>query len=242
MRVFADTNTGKVRNMNQDSYFASNDDSNMKLFILADGMGGYNGGEIASKMAIEASLSYIEKRWEDLDKSDENILKLLKETTEYANSLIYEKAMQTQELHEMGTTMEICIIYDYNIYISHIGDSRIYIVTPEYIEHITVDHTYVEKLIEEGSISETEAENHPDKHMLTKALGSTETVEPDIFMRKWNEDESILICSDGLTNMLKDEEIQEIVISKQDNPEKTLIEMANNMGGVDNITIILINH
>ena len=137
--------------------------------------------------------------------------------------------------------MELCVIYENNMYVSHIGDSRIYVVSEEYIKQITIDDTYVEKLIEEGTITREEAIHHPDKHMLTKALGCDEIIEPNIFAREWQENESILICSDGLTNMLNNEEIKYIILNEL-LPEKKLIDMANNAGGTDNITTIIIKH
>ena len=128
------------------------------------------------------------------------------------------------------------------MYISHLGDSRIYAVSNDKIERITNDHTYVEKLVKDGTISREEAKNHPKKHMLIKALGCASDAEPDVFVRTWDKDEIIVLCSDGLTNMLTEEEIQDIILNDPICPEKTLINMANQVGGLDNITVILIKH
>lgn len=240
MKVFAKTDVGKVRKMNQDYYFITSENDEPKLFILADGMGGYAGGEIASKMSVDCVKNYIYEKWNTIEKSESNILSLLRDATIYANKLIYEKSKQDEQLSEMGTTLDICLIYNEVIYISHIGDSRVYKVSEDYIKQLTTDHTYVERLLKEGKITKDEAEVHPDRHMLLKALGCDETIEPDILSERWNEKESILLCSDGLTNLVKDSEIQNIILNDLISPEKSLVNMANDIGGIDNITVILI--
>lgn len=242
MKVFAGTDIGKVRQINQDTYFISEEAEEPKIYLLADGMGGYAGGEIASNLAIHSVKQYIQTNWEKISKTEKEILKLIKEATKYANSSIYEKANQVKELEEMGTTLEICLIYEEKLYISHLGDSRIYAVSNDKIERITNDHTYVEKLVKDGTISREEAKNHPKKHMLIKALGCASDAEPDVFVRTWDKGEIIVLCSDGLTNMLTEGEIQDIILNDPICPEKTLINMANQVGGLDNITVILIKH
>ena len=242
MKVFAGTDIGKVRQINQDTYFISEEAEEPKIYLLADGMGGYAGGEIASNLAIHSVKQHIQSNWEKISKTEKEILKLIKEATKYANSSIYENANKVKELEEMGTTLEICLIYEEKLYISHLGDSRIYAVSNDKIERITNDHTYVEKLVKDGTISREEAKNHPKKHMLIKALGCASDAEPDVFVRTWDKGEIIVLCSDGLTNMLTEEEIQDIILNDPICPEKTLINMANQVGGLDNITVILIKH
>ena len=240
MKVFVKTDIGKARDMNQDFFYVSDSSKEPKLYILADGMGGYAGGEIASKMAVESVNEYITKNWHTVSKNEDEILGLLKKATQYANRLIYEKSKKIQELKEMGTTLDVCLVQNDILHISHIGDSRIYLITRDYIKRITKDHTYVEQLLMDGTITKEEAESHPDRHMLLKALGCKENVEPDIFSKKWDVEEGVLLCSDGLTNMLKEEEIQDIVVNDLVSPDKSLINKANDFGGLDNITIILI--
>ena len=140
----------------------------------------------------------------------------------------------------MGTTLEICLIYNNKVYISHIGDSRVYSIIGEKIERLTTDHSYVEKLVKDGTITPEEAENHPKKHVLIKALGCVPEIEPDIIERKFEKNEILVICSDGLTNMLKDDKIRDVVINNIEDPEKELIKEANLAGGYDNITAIII--
>ena len=240
MEVFACTDIGKEREKNQDYYFIS--EVEPFLFILADGMGGYAGGEIASKLSVETVRKYVNNNWENLKKDKNNILQFLKNATQYANMIVYEKSQHEKGLEEMGTTLEICLIYQEIAYISHIGDSRIYLVNNEEITSITTDHSYVEKLVEDGTITRQEAEHHPKKHMLMKALGCTAYVEPDLLEKKIKLNDNILICSDGLTNMVDEETIQKVILNNINMPDKELIKLANEYGGKDNITVIIIKN
>ena len=240
MLVFANTDIGMSRNMNQDYYYISNQDDDLSIFILADGMGGYNGGEIASKIAVESARKYIEEKADDLQNNEKKIIDVLKSATTYANNTVYEISKENKNLEEMGTTLEICLIYNNKVYISHIGDSRVYSIIGEKIERLTTDHSYVEKLVKDGTITPEEAENHPKKHVLIKALGCVPEIEPDIIGRKFEKNEILVICSDGLTNMLKDDKIRDVVINNIEDPEKELIKEANLAGGYDNITAIII--
>ena len=240
MLVFANTDIGMSRNMNQDYYYISNQDDDLYIFILADGMGGYNGGELASKIAVEYARKFIEEKAYDLQNNEKKIIDVLKSATTYANNTVYEISKENKNLEEMGTTLEICLIYNNKVYISHIGDSRVYSIIGEKIERLTTDHSYVEKLVKDGTITREEAENHPKKHVLIKALGCVPEIEPDIIERKFEKNEILVICSDGLTNMLKDDKIRDVVINNIEDPEKELIKEANLAGGYDNITAIII--
>ena len=146
MRAFAKTDIGKAREMNQDFIYVSRDINGMRLCILADGMGGYNGGEIASKLATDSAKSYIEENFGNIEPSLENIENLIKKAMNYANEVVYEKSKENEELEQMGTTLEICIMYGNKVYIGHIGDSRIYRIRNNIIRRITTDHSYVETL------------------------------------------------------------------------------------------------
>jgi len=170
MRAFAKTDVGKAREMNQDYYYISNPEDDLKVYILADGMGGYNGGEIASRLATTTALSYIKNNFETVPKEKEEILKLVKSAMEYANMVVYEKATSNKELEGMGTTLEVCLIYNNKAYIGHVGDSRIYRIRKEFIRKLTHDHSYVQKLVKDGTITKEEADHHPKKNMLMKAL------------------------------------------------------------------------
>ena len=240
MRVFAKSDVGKAREINEDYFFISEPTDEVQIFILADGMGGYNGGEVASNLATQAAKSYILNNFNKIEHSKESILKLIKNAVEYANMIVYEKSKKDKEIEGMGTTIEVCLIYNNKVYIGHVGDSRVYRLRKEFFRKLTKDHSYVEQLIEDGTISKEEAYYHPKKNMLTKALGCTAFVEPDCLVKGFLKGDILLISSDGLTNMIKDEEIYNII---KNNPEKAvdeLVEKANQNGGYDNITVIII--
>ena len=240
MKAIAKSDVGKAREMNQDYYYISPSESNINLYILADGMGGYKGGEVASRLATISVKNYIESNFENTLKDKEEILKLIKNSMEYANMVVYEKSKEDQELEAMGTTLEVCLIYNNRAYIGHVGDSRIYRIRKEFMRKLTTDHSYVETLVKDGTITKEEAMHHPKKNMLTKALGCTPFVEADVTVKGFIKDDIILICSDGLTNMIPEDEIYDII---KDNVEETpakLIEKANENGGYDNITAIVI--
>lgn len=240
MKAFAKSDVGKVREMNQDSFYASKPTDEVQIYILADGMGGYNGGEIASKIAVKSVKSYISSNFASIEHERENIMNLIKNAIEYANMVVYERSKQSEELEGMGTTIDVCIIYGGKIYIGHVGDSRVYRKRKEFFRKLTTDHSYVQQLVADGTITTEEAYNHPKKNMLTKALGCTAFVEPDVLVKGYLKDDIILMCSDGLTNMVKDDEISKILSENQEKAYKTLINKANANGGYDNITVITI--
>ena len=240
IKAYAKSDVGKVREMNQDYYYISNSLDEVQLYILADGMGGYNGGEIASKIAVETAKNYIENNFKEIEKDRDSIIQLLGSSMEYANMVVYEKSQEKPELHGMGTTLEICLIYNNKVYIGHIGDSRIYRIRKEFIRKLTVDHSYVQQLVKDGTITKEEAYNHPKKNMLMKALGCTAYVEPDVMVKGFIKDDILLMSSDGLTNMLKDEEIYNIIKENPELASEKLVQKANELGGYDNITVVII--
>ena len=170
MTVYAKTDIGKAREMNQDFIYVSKNLGDAQLCILADGMGGYKGGEIASSLATFSAKEYIDKNIGKTDLEYESILSLIKNAMEFANEQVHKKGMETEELEQMGTTLEICLIYKNKMYIGHIGDSRIYRIRKNIIRRITTDHSYVETLVKDGTITREEAFYHPKKNMLIKAL------------------------------------------------------------------------
>lgn len=240
MRAFGKSDIGKVREMNQDSYYVSSPNDDIQMFIVADGMGGYKGGEVASKLAVETSKNYIINNFHLIEHDRESILKLIKNAIEYANLVIFEKAKEIPEYENMGTTIDICLIIPNKVYIGHVGDSRVYRKRKEFFRKLTTDHSYVQKLVSDGTITKEEAYNHPKKNMLIKALGCSAYVEPDVMVKGFLKDDVLLMCSDGLTNMLKDEEILKII---DENPmeacDKLVLE-ANRNGGLDNITAVIV--
>ena len=171
MVVLAKTDIGRAREINQDCYYISAENDDLKLYIIADGMGGYSGGEVASNLAVLTVKKYIEEKIGNKKNiTEEKIIEILKKSFEVAHYTIYERAQKEKELEEMGTTLDVCLIYNNKVYIAHIGDSRVYNIKENGIEQITIDHSYVQKLLKEGSITKEEAYNHPRKNMLMKAL------------------------------------------------------------------------
>lgn len=240
MKGFAKTDVGKAREMNQDYYSIPSSESDLQLYILADGMGGYNGGEIASRLAAETTKNYIQNNFKKIEHDKEAILKLVKDAMEYANMVVYEESKKDKNLQGMGTTLDVCFIYNSKIYIGHVGDSRIYLIKKDIARKITKDHSYVQQLVEDKKITREEAEHHPKKNMLLKALGCTSYVEPDIRARNLEKDDILLMCSDGLTNMVEESKIYEVVRENKEKAPEILVNLANNAGGYDNITVITI--
>ena len=240
MKGFAKTDVGKAREMNQDYYYIPSSENDLQIYILADGMGGYNGGEIASRLAAETTKNYIQNNFEKIEHDKEAISKLIKDAMEYANMVVYEESKKDENLQGMGTTLDVCLIYNNKIFIGHVGDSRIYRIRQNVMRKLTKDHSYVQKLIEDGTITREEAMTHPKKNMLMKALGCTPYVEPDVRARNYIVGDILIMCSDGLTNMVKEEEIYKTVIEDAVEAPKKLIEQANKLGGYDNITVITI--
>lgn len=240
MQVFAKTDIGKARDNNQDFYYISNSGDVPEVYILADGMGGYNAGEVASRMAVESARDYIHKHFAKNKDSKEKLETLLKDAIEYANSVVYKKAQSKENLRGMGTTLDVCLIYNSRIYIGHVGDSRVYRIRKEFMRRLTKDHSYVQTLVDDGTITKEEAYSHPKKNMLTKALGCVETVEPDVYTKTFIKDDIILMCSDGLTNMIREEEISKIIKQDKEKAIENLVKQANDNGGLDNITVVII--
>lgn len=156
--------------------------------------------------------------------------------------IIYEKSKENIEFEGMGTTLEVCLIYNNRAYISHIGDSRIYRIRKKIIRQLTQDHSYVQTLVKQGTITKEEAKHHPKKNMLTKALGCNAFVEPDVMVRGFQKDDILIMCSDGLTNMIDSAEILNIVQENFEIASNELIKKANENGGMDNTTVIVIKN
>ena len=242
IKAYAKSDKGKVREMNQDSFYISNSLDEVQLYILADGMGGYNGGEIASSLAVQTAKNYIENNFKEIQKDRDSIIQLLGSSMEYANMVVYEKAKENKELQGMGTTLEICLIYNNKVYIGHVGDSRIYRIRKEFIRKLTQDHSYVQKLVKEGTITKEQAAHHPQKNMLMKALGCNAFVEPDVMVKGFLKDDILIMCSDGLTNLVDQETIYQNASKNIEQATKDLVKLANDRGGYDNITVIIIKN
>ncbi len=231
MKAFAESDIGKVRENNQDSYYCAKEEDSLNLYIVADGMGGYNGGEVASSLAVAAVKGYFENNFASSQNDRESILALIRSAIEYANMVVIEKAKSEKELEGMGTTLDLCFIYNNKLYIGHVGDSRIYRIRKEFIRKLTKDHSYVQQLVEDGKITKEEAVHHPKKNMITKALGVSSMVEPDVYVKGYLKDDVIVMCTDGLSNMVPDAKLYEIASQQEpDKASKMLVEEANKNG------------
>lgn len=242
MRVGASTDTGMVRQLNEDCYYIPpNIDKDIHLFIVADGMGGHKAGEVASKIAIDTVVSYITAVYKDIAKDNPNLLRLLSESILKANKVVYERSKTDLRLEGMGTTLDVVLIDEGRLFIGHVGDSRVYVIRRNNIYQLTRDHSYVEQLVKSGTITREEANNHPQRNIITRALGTDEVVEIDVCVRRLFDNDRIVLCTDGLTNMVPDEQIKQMVVqlnSCQHTAEQ-LVMAANDAGGIDNVTVIV---
>jgi len=238
MQVTGLTDIGKTRSVNQDSLFFTADPIGTlpNLFIVADGMGGHNGGEIASQKAVDAFCSYVRKT----RKPASNPLDTMITAAQKANKKVYDASLVDPSLFGMGTTLTACIIFEGKCAIVHIGDSRAYLITPNHVSQLTIDHSYVNEMVKAGQLTPAEAREHPKRNVLTRVLGVDLTMVVDGYVRELEEDSYILLCSDGLTNMLTDSEIRDIVLGEHGDKAQALIDAANENGGMDNISVILI--
>lgn len=227
--------------MNEDTIYISGEPlgSLPNLCIVADGMGGHNGGEVASARSVSYFCSYVaEKACQDGD-----ILDFLTAAASYANGSVYELSKTDASLFGMGTTFTACVTGDDKIYIVHIGDSRLYSLSGHQLKQQTNDHSYVNEMVRSGKLSAEQARVHPNRNMLTRVLGVDARVQIDGLVLGKEDLQMLLLCSDGLTNMLTDEDITEILIREIQPEQKTglLIDMANERGGHDNISVVLID-
>lgn len=239
------SDVGKVREINEDHVYLSEQYPNGSyIAILADGMGGHLAGEIASKTAVE--IIYQELHPFVANARNINELKyVLEEAIEKANSVVYQKSMKDERYRGMGTTIVAAIVNEDEILLGHIGDSRAYLIDSEKIQQLTSDHSLVNELLKSGQISEKDAINHPRKNILTRALGTDEYVKVDMNLLPWKKGQTLLLCSDGLTNEVSDQKIFELVNLTPENPNhvvERLIFQANQAEGKDNISVILIHH
>lgn len=239
LKVFSITDIGKKRKLNQDYVFASEVPiGNLpNIFIVADGMGGHKAGDYASKYTVETIKEEIERSFE------KNPVKIMGKAIETANEHIRQKASEEEALSGMGTTVvaATCLNEKY-LEVANVGDSRLYVVNDKKIEQITRDHSLVEEMVRMGGIDRASARRHPDKNIITRAVGAKDTVEVDFFHVELKQGDLVLMCSDGLTNMLEDEEIHQILGARGSVEEKAeeLVQAANENGGRDNIAVVII--
>lgn len=236
MKAYSITDIGKRRSSNQDFVYASEQQvGNLpNLFIVADGMGGHNAGDLASRYTVESMVEYIEKA------EEKRPIPLLSMAIHHANDLVMDKARTDRALEGMGTTVVAATIADGCLYVANVGDSRLYLIDQQ-IEQITRDHSLVEEMIRIGELQRQDARSHPDRNVITRAIGVNSPVKIDFFDMKLEKGDRILLCSDGLTTMVDDDEILHIV-KKCSSPKEAaqrLVTEANKNGGKDNISVVM---
>ena len=237
MKTFSITDVGMVRQVNQDYVYMTDNPLGPlpNLFVVADGMGGHQAGDYASKYTVEVLKRELENT------SEQDVERALVSAIKTANREIIKKASEDPHLKGMGTTVVLATIVNQMMYFANVGDSRLYLINQGIVQ-LTKDHSLVEEMVRLGGIKPEEAKHHPDKNIITRAVGVLPEVTADFFEISLKPGDEILMCSDGLTNMIEDDEIRHIVLGQRDIVEKAekLIETANRNGGNDNITVVLI--
>lgn len=239
MKSYSVTDKGKTREMNQDYIYGSDEPVGIlpNLYIVADGMGGYNAGDYASRCCVEEMVAKVQKS-EQL-----TVISTLTEALRFANEAIAKQAAENSEYSGMGTTLVAATVFPDKVYAMNVGDSRLYLIGND-IKQITVDHSYVEEMIRKGELLRKDARIHPKKNVITRAVGVEQVVEADFYEVIPEADTKfLLLCSDGLTNMVDDEEIRHILVKYAEKPAvavETLVNRANECGGKDNISAIII--
>jgi serine/threonine protein phosphatase PrpC len=238
MRACAMTDIGRVRTANQDYVYASTDAVGMlpNLFLVADGMGGHKAGDYASRYISEHLVEHLKQA------GNSEIIPLLREGIEKVNKMLYQESRDRAELNGMGTTLVAAVIEDSTMYVANVGDSRLYQIRNK-LKQITKDHSYVEELVSLGQMERGSRDYREKKNIITRAVGTEEKLDIDFFEVSLEPGDYILMCSDGLSNMLEDAEMEEIICSELKLGEKAekLITVANDNGGKDNIGVVLIN-
>ena len=236
MEYFSKTDIGRKREVNQDYVYATDSPiGNIpNLLIVADGMGGHKAGDFASKYTTESIVRTLGTTTASGPKA------MFEEAISLANKEIIELASSDVNLEGMGTTVVVATVIEHTLYFANVGDSRLYVIGDE-IKQLSKDHSLVEEMVRLGGIKEDEAKHHPDKNIITRAIGAKEDVEMDFFEYRIVEGDIILMCTDGLSNMVEDEDVFRIIKGSRDLPEAVegLINQANMNGGKDNIGIVL---
>ncbi|MFO7151652.1 MAG: Stp1/IreP family PP2C-type Ser/Thr phosphatase [Bacillota bacterium] len=237
----AKSDRGKLRSNNEDTFYAPESKEEPLFFMVADGMGGHKAGEVASRLAVEEISSYIKAKF-DAPSFRDDMTALIREAFLVANEKIYKNSLESDKLAGMGTTATLALFKDGMLYIGHVGDSRAYLLREGSLKQLTKDHSLVWQLMEEGRLTAEEMRYHPMRNVITRALGAYENVIVDVSTHEYMKGDIFLLCSDGLTNMLEDEKIKEIILKSGsiETAADGLVQAANDRGGYDNITVVLI--
>ena len=240
MRIVSKTDIGRVRRSNQDAYAAGEASGSMAWAVVCDGMGGQNGGDIASATAVKIISERIATGYRD-GMGASSIRTMLLSAVEAANIQIFEMSQSVETLAGMGTTVVAAVLCGQTAHIAHAGDSRAYLISGEGLTQLTRDHSVVQSMLENGELTQDEAKRHPIKNIITRALGVDVGIETDYTEQTLHANDSVLICTDGLTNYVTGGEIMEIVKNKRfyEYPEE-MIARANQNGGGDNVTVVVL--
>lgn len=241
MRSFAATDTGRVRKINEDSYY--NDPEQMGLYIVADGMGGHLAGEVASSLAVDTISGLLKDTLMGGNSRASYIEDAIRDAVVKTNKTVYDLATSKSDYSGMGTTVVVCILKKNHLHVAHIGDSRAYLLREGVLKQLTTDHSLVQELLSKGRITEEEAVDHPRKNILTRALGTDPAVEVDTKDIALKSGDIIILCTDGITNHVDPQEIKDFATGNS--PEmacQEMIGLANDRGGFDNMTVMIIEN
>ena len=241
MKISAKTDKGLVRSTNQDFYLAGELQNDVTWAVVCDGMGGAMGGNVASETAVKIISDKLTSGYHE-GMNDNSIKHLIVSAVDAANASVHSKSVSDPALAGMGTTAVVAVVSSDSVYLAHVGDSRIYIISENSIVQLTTDHSVVQMMVDNGEISPEEAKEHPKKNVITRALGVEDTVRIDYSQEIFNEGDILLLCSDGLTNYVSDEDIMKIC---RENDRfalaDLLVEAANANGGGDNVTVVTVS-
>lgn len=239
LKTFSITDIGMRRSINQDYVFSSEQPvgSLPNLFIVADGMGGHKAGDFASRQATQTIVDFLQ------NSTEESIVVAIRNAIEQANRVVIAKAAESECFEGMGTTVVLATILENTMYVANVGDSRLYLERDE-LRQITKDHSLVEEMVRMGGIDQEAARYHPKKNVITRAVGGSDEIQIDFFEIQLEPGDVILMCSDGLTNMVEDSDISLILKKQRDVVEmaETLVSTANENGGADNVSVIVIKY
>lgn len=237
------SNIGRVRHVNEDHAWVGQLSGGLTYAIVADGMGGHQAGDVASKLAVDSFCNMLERQHEKAEVSQEEAKMLVRQAIAEANEKVYGMASRNERYHSMGTTVVAALLGGGSAVIGHVGDSRAYRISKEKLSLLTEDHSLVNELLKSGQLSYEEAANHPRKNVLTRAIGTDAHVDIDVQSLSWDAEDMLLLCSDGLTNMVSEEQILAVLAQESDDlgaKADQLIQQALEAGGEDNVTVVLL--
>ena len=239
MNYWFETDKGRKRKLNEDNCAVFEPQPDACVAVVCDGMGGANAGDVASAIAVDTLISRIKAGWRP-DITEESLKNLLLTSLSAANINVYDQSLSSPELDGMGTTAVVCGVCGSRAVIAHVGDSRAYLCGDK-LTQLTNDHSVVQELLDQGKITPAQAKVHPKKHYITRALGVDEMVDIDFNALTLGGNDALILCSDGLTNFVSEEDIFRIVSDDRRLAAERLVEKANENGGGDNITVVVIS-